>query len=126
MISYGVYRLVHFLGIFLLLTALGGAAMRAMTSAGVASTEADRKPVRRLVAATHGIAMLLILVGGFGMLARIDVGFPGWIVGKLLVWMALGAMLGLTARLAGRARALWFAIPVLAFIAGWLAYTKPF
>ncbi|HEX6589193.1 MAG TPA: hypothetical protein VF039_09230 [Longimicrobiales bacterium] len=126
MISYGVYRLVHFLGIFLLLTALGGAAMRAMASAGVASTEADRKPLRRLVAATHGIAMLLILVGGFGMLARLDVGFPGWIVGKLLVWMALGAMLGLTVRLAGRARALWFAIPVLAFVAAWLAYTKPF
>lgn len=125
MISYGVYRLIHFLGVFLLLTALGGAAMRAMLSAGVASSEADRKSVRRLVAATHGSAMLLILIGGFGMLARLDVGFPGWIVAKLLVWMALGAMLGLAGRLAGRARMLWFAIPVLAFIAGWLAYTKP-
>ena len=126
MISYGVYRLIHFLGVFLLLTALGGAAMRGMLSAGAAETEGNRKSIRRLVAASHGIAMLLILVGGFGMLARLDVGFPGWIVGKLVVWMALGAMLGLTARLAGRARMLWFAIPVLAFIAAWIAYTKPF
>ena len=126
MISYGVYRLVHFLGIFLLLTALGGAAMRGMLSGGAPSSEGDRKPLRRLVAATHGIAMLLILVGGFGMLARLDVGFPGWVVGKIVVWMALGAMLGLTARLAGRARMLWFEIPVLAFVAAWIAYTKPF
>ena len=126
MISYGVYRLIHFFGVFLLLTALGGAAMRGMLSAGATSSEADRKKVRRLIAATHGIAMLLILVGGFGMLARLDVGFPGWIIGKLLVWMALGAMLGLTGRLAARARMLWVAIPVLAFVAAWLAYTKPF
>ena len=126
MISYGVYRLIHFLGIFLLLTALGGAAMRGMLSGAAGTSEADRRPVRRLVAATHGIAMLLILVGGFGMLARLDAGFPGWIVGKIVVWMALGSMLGLANRLAGRARALWFAIPVLAFIAAWIAYTKPF
>jgi hypothetical protein len=125
MISYDVYRLIHFLGIFLLLTALGGAAMRAMLSVGVPTSEADRKPVRRLVAATHGVALLLILVGGFGMLARLEIGFPGWIVAKLLVWLALGAMVALIGRLAGRARMLWFAIPVLAFIAGWLALTKP-
>lgn len=126
MISYGVYRLIHFFGIFLLLTALGGAAMRGMLSAGATTSEADRRNIRRLLAASHGIAMLLILVGGFGMLARLDVGFPGWIVGKLVVWMALGAMLALTARLAARARMLWIAIPVLAFVAAWLAYTKPF
>jgi hypothetical protein len=70
--------------------------------------------------------MLMILVGGFGMLARLDVGFPNWIIGKLVIWLALGAMLGFANKLVGSARSLWFAVPVLAFIAAWLAYTKPF
>ena len=131
MISYGVYRLIHFFGIFLLLTSLGGAVMRGMM--GTVSTTAlstdggasDRR-MRRLVALSHGIAMLLILTGGFGMLARLDIGMPGWVFGKLAVWLALGAMLALARRLVGAARALWLAVPVLALIAAWLAYTKPF
>ena len=131
MISYGVYRLIHFFGIFLLITSLGGAVMRGMM--GTVSTTAlatdggvaDRR-MRRLLALSHGIAMLLILVGGFGMLARLDIGFPMWIVGKLAVWLALGAMLGLARKLVGSARMLWFAVPVLALVAAWLAYTKPF
>ena len=131
MISYGVYRLIHFFGIFLLVTSLGGAVMRSMMRGAAAlntSGEVDAlaRQTRRLVAASHGVALLLILVGGFGMLARLDVGFPGWVVGKLLVWLTLGALLALANRLVGRARALWFAVPVLAFVAAWLAYTKPF
>ena len=131
MISYGVYRLIHFFGIFLRLTSLGGAVMRGMM--GTVSTTAlstdggasDRR-MRRLVALSHGIAMLLILTGGFGMLARLDIGMPGWVFGKLAVWLALGAMLALARRMVGAARALWLAVPVLALIAAWLAYTKPF
>jgi len=131
MISYGVYRLIHFFGIFLLLTALGGAVMRGMmgtvaTTALATDAGASDKRMRRLIALSHGVAMLLILIGGFGMLARLDVGFPGWIAGKLVVWLALGAMLALANRLAPRARMLWFAVPVLAFVAAWIAYTKPF
>ena len=131
MISYGVYRLIHFFGIFLLITSLGGAVMRAMmgtvatTALATDGGAADRR-MRRLLAMSHGGALLLILLGGFGMLARLDVGFPGWIVGKLAVWLALGAMLTLANRMFRSARMLWFAIPVLAFVAAWLAYTKPF
>ena len=127
MIPYGVYRLIHFFGIFLLLTALGGAAMRAMMGIGAFERAGDADGrLRKLLGATHGFALLFILVGGFGMLARLDTGFPGWVWGKLAIWLVLGGLLALTNRLAGRARMLWFAIPVLAFAAAWLAYTKPF
>ena len=132
MISYGVYRLLHFFGIFLLLTSLGGAVMRAMVGAtrtaeaGVAADETAGRRLRRLIGISHGVAMFLILLGGFGMLARLDIGMPGWIVGKLVVWLVLGGLLGAATRMAGRARVLWFAIPVLGLVAAWLAYTKPF
>ena len=46
-----------------------------------------------------GSAMFLIILGGFGMLARLEIhgGFPGWIYAKLALWvvatLALGAAL---------------------------------
>ena len=133
MIPYGVYRLVHFFGIFLLLTALGGGVMRAILTASPvpeSGTDADRAAaaarMRRLIAISHGVALLLILLGGFGMLARLDIGFPAWIVAKLAVWLLLGAGLTLATRMAGSARLIWFAIPVLGLVAAWLAYVKPF
>ena len=136
MISYGVYRLVHFFGVFLLLTALGGGVIRSMLGGvarapdagpdGAGGDDRAARRLRRLLAISHGVALFLILLGGFGMLARLDIGMPGWIFGKLAVWLLLGGLLAATNRLAGRARALWFAIPVLALVAAWLAYTKPF
>ena len=145
MISYGVYRLIHFFGIFLLLTALGGAVTRAMlgdtrapargvlpgtgggsASDGIASEESVSRRLRRLLGISHGVALFLILLGGFGMLARLDVGMPAWIIAKIGVWIALGGLLAAARRMEGRARALWFAIPVLGLVAAWLAYTKPF
>lgn len=133
MIPYGVYRLVHFFGVFLLLTALGGGVMRAIlagTPAPQAGTDAERLAAaarsRRLIAISHGVALLLILLGGFGMLARLDIGFPVWVMAKLVVWLALGAGLTLASRMAGSARLIWFAIPVLGLVAAWLAYVKPF
>lgn len=130
MIPYGVYRLVHFLGIFLLLTALGGAVMRAILAGGTAAAQAGAdtavRRTRRLIAISHGVALLLILLGGFGMLARLDIGFPLWIAAKLGLWLLLGVALTVTHRMAGSARALWFAIPGIALLAAWLAYVKPF
>lgn len=135
MISYGVYRLVHFFGIFLLLTSLGGAVMRAMLTGarrndtGTLADEAaalSARRLRRLLGVTHGSALFLILLGGFGMLARLEIGMPGWIFGKLGVWVLLGGILALANRLGARARSLWIAVPVLGLVAAWLAYSKPF
>ena len=145
MISYGVYRLIHFFGIFLLLTALGGAVTRAMLGGArapagggapstggppapdaVSADEGSSRRLRRLLGISHGVALFLILLGGFGMLARLDIGMPGWVIAKIGVWLLLGGLLAAARRMAGRARALWFAIPVLGLVAAWLAYTKPF
>ena len=134
MISYGVYRLIHFFGIFLLLTALGGAVMRSILggarpaavepATGGTDDEVARR-LRRLIGISHGVALFLILLGGFGMLARLDIGMPAWIWAKLGVWLLLGGLIAAANRLGARARTLWIAIPVLALVAAWLAYTKP-
>jgi hypothetical protein len=123
MISYGIYRLVHILGILILFLALGGLSIHAAHGAG---DEARRK--RRLVMMTHGVGLFVILLGGFGMLARlgINAGFPGWIWTKLAIWVLLGALVALPLRFPVLARPLWLIVPLLGTTAAYMAFYKPF
>lgn len=125
MISYATYRIIHLFGIFVLFLALGAQTLGAMTD-GARLTNGARK----LLAITHGVALLVILFGGFGLLARIGIAhgtaWPGWIWLKLGIWLLLGAMLMVLRRVQGLARPLWFLLPILGGIAAYAAIYKPF
>jgi len=121
---YTVYKLMHFLGIFLLITALAATSMHALR--GGSRTD---NPYRRTLGITHGVAVLLILTGGFGMLARLGVmhgALPNWIYAKLAIWVALAAAMMVPYRGQRYARALLIVVPVLAVAAGAVALYKPF
>ena len=121
---YGVYKLMHFLGIFMLITALAATSMHVLRGGGRADN-----PYRRTLGITHGVAVLLILTGGFGMLARLGVmhgALPNWIYAKLAIWVALAAAIMVAYRGQRQARALLVVVPVLAVAAGAVALYKPF
>ena len=121
---YATYKLLHFLGIFVMLTALAAASMHVLRG----GARADM-PHRKWFAAAHGVAALLVLTGGFGMLARIGVmhgALPGWVYLKLVMWIALGGALFLAYRGQGWAKALLIAVPLLALAGGAVALYKPF
>jgi len=128
MISYTVYKVVHYVGLFVLVAAL---------SAGLARLAAPRArgetpdPWARRLGAVHGIALLLVLTGGFGMLARLDVTgsvalLPGWVWAKVTIWVVLGGILTLGRRRREWAPVLLVGVPVLAALAGLIALAKPF
>ncbi len=114
------YKVLHLLGVLLAFTALGGATLRA-----VAGTR-DDAPGRKLALATHGIALLLILISGFGMLAKLSYGFPLWVWLKIVVWLLIGAAIAVVRRMPQHAVALWYALPLLGATAAYLAIYKPF
>ena len=58
-----IYKLIHYLGIFFLLSGLGGLIF------------AEREHLK-LAVISHGIGLLLIVLGGFGMQAKMHLGFP--------------------------------------------------
>ena len=66
MLSRDFYNVVRVVGIILLMSALGGVAMHAL----VGGTQ-EQNTARRLVVPLHALGAFLILLGGFGMLARI-------------------------------------------------------
>ena len=121
--SYQFYKFFHFFGIALLFTSLGGALVR-----GMLKDEAKNAQVRKLITISHGIALLLILVAGFGMLARTGTSMTApWIYIKLFIWFLLGGVLALIHRVRGRASTvLWILLPILAAISGYVAISKPF
>lgn len=124
MLPYTFYKVVHLIGIALVVSALGGTAVHAM-SGGTKQTNG----ARGLQAALHGVGALLILVGGFGMLARLGFShgamFPGWLIVKLLVWVTAAALLFVPYRKPSLARPIYLAVPVLVGLATYMAVYKP-
>jgi hypothetical protein len=123
-VSYPFYKIMHFVGIFVMLVALAATCMHA----AMGGTKAEN-PFRKALGAAHGIAALLILTGGFGMLARMGIvqgGLPVWVLLKITIWVALAAAMALPYLSRTWARGLLVAMPVLAALAGATALLKPF
>ncbi|MGW8282098.1 MAG: hypothetical protein ACWGON_02255 [Gemmatimonadota bacterium] len=124
MIPLNVYKLVHILGILLVFSSYGGLVLNALNG-GSKSTNSGR----RLVTFSYGIGLFLILLGGFGMLARLGVvegGLPGWIWLKLTLWVVIGGLFAIPYRKPEASRLLWFLGPALGLVAAWAALFKPF
>ncbi len=126
MISYTVYKIIHYGGIFTAVAALG--AFLTLSAAG--GTPLVREPWSKRLVAAHGAGLFLVLLGGFGMLARLEVTqgltLPGWVWAKLAIWVILGALVTLAKRRPEGAGWMLLALPALAVLAGAVALTKPF
>lgn len=124
--SYPVYKVLHLLGILAVFTALGAVAMLALRSGSDAD---DDRPVRKVLMMVHGVGLLVVVVAGFGLMARKGMAqpaaWPTWIYGKIAIWLALGAAVGFIRRAGGRA--LWWVVvlPLLGTLAAWLAIMQP-
>jgi len=112
MLSYGTYKIIHMVGLALLFFGLGSMLGKA----------------RFLAFLSHGLGLLLLVVGGFGMAARLGLvhSLPGWIYAKLFIWLLFGLSISLMKR-----RPQWANKSVVLFVglvalAAWLANTKPF
>lgn len=122
MFSYAVYKIVHLIGVLMVFMALGAVIANAISRQ---TAHAWRRPI----AITHGVGMLLSLVGGFGLLARLGIahgGLPGWIYAKLGIWLFFGALIAVIGRRPGWAKIMWPVILVFGGVAAYLAGSKPF
>ena len=125
MFSHQLYNVLHIVGLVLLMLALGGIAFTT-DSAASQHTSAGRRAVLLI----HGAGMFLILLGGFGMLARLglvdDSSWPAWLWVKIGVWGTLGLAAFVPTRFPRAARPLLVIVPVLAGVAAYMAIYKPF
>ncbi len=109
--DYTTYKIIHLIGVAALAIGLGGAI------AGGGN--------RKLFSALQGIALLIMLVSGFGLLARLHLGFPHFAIVKVVLWVVIGLLPMLLRRLnlpivAG----ICISLTLIAILA-WLGVTKP-
>ncbi len=116
--SYEFYKFLHVFSVLLLFTSLG-------TLAAAANSDSGR--LRKLAGIAHGIALTLILVAGFGLLARLSLmaAIPIWVWLKMGLWLALALIVIPLRRKPEWATALWLLVPVLGGLAVWAAILKP-
>ena len=124
MLSRDFYNVIHIVGIILLMSSLGGVAMHAL----IGGTQAQNT-ARRLVVWLHALGAFLILLGGFGMLARTGFvhggSFPGWLWVKIVVWTSLSAVPLLPYRRPYMSKLLLLALPVFGGLAAYMGIYKP-
>jgi len=115
MLSVAAYKVVHILGVLLVFVAFGAAL-----------GDGSRK---KLASMTHGIGLLIVLIAGFGAMARLGISGPGnwplWIWLKLLIWLVLGAAMTVAKKSPAAAKALWWLLPLVGASAAYLALFKP-
>ena len=119
MIPYVSYKLLHVVGLLLLFSGMGGQLLGSVS-------ERDRAPKGATI--LHGVGLFAMLVGGFGMMARLGVQWPwpGWLIVKLGVWLAIGALPVVVRRQLLSRTLAWWVAAVLGALAAWLAINKPF
>ena len=117
--SYEFYRVLHVVGIILLFTSLGTL---------TATAGSSKKNFQRIAGIAHGVALVIVLVAGFGLLARLGMfgSIPTWAWIKLFLWLALGMVIIPLKRKPELGLVVWTGLPIIGAIAAWLAITKPF
>ncbi len=77
-----IYKVIHLLGIMGVFTAVSALIMQGASS-----------PNRKPIMIVHGVAWFLVMLGGFGMLARYDIPFfHWWTLSKLAILVFFGAV----------------------------------
>ena len=117
--NYETYRIIHFIGLFTLMFAFGS------LFTGEKSTKA--------AAIGHGIGLVLILFGGFGMMGVLSTGYkssygtamPTWLILKIVIWLMFGGCMVLAKRRLIKGAAAWILIIALGSASAYLALKKP-
>ena len=118
-----LYEIIHVIGMAMLFVAIGGVAVHA-ANGGTNTNSATQ----RLVSIVFGVGSFLILLGGFGMMARLGLvrGMPpAWLIVKMLIWLLLSGIVLLPYRRPALARPFLLLLPLLAGLAVYMALYKP-
>ena len=121
--DHSLLRLLHLIGLMLVVMGLSGMAFAARAGFG-----SERTMLRRAAALFHGIGLLVIIATGFMMLPQL--GYhgdpPTFVKIKLVIFLLLGGAISLAARWT---RGIWIVLPTILFLCGFAAYLgvfKPF
>jgi hypothetical protein len=107
------YSFLHIASMFLFV---------AMTQRALAAPKArESKPLR--ITAVVGV---IGLVAAFGLIAKLKIGWPGWVIAKLVIWIAIAAIPGIVKGKPELAPKMTMVVIALVVAAVYLVVYKPF
>jgi hypothetical protein len=120
--SYEFYKVLHLTGVILTFSGLIG-----LLTVRMSGTALEGK-TKTLVFISHGLGLLMALVGGFGLLARLGMAqsMPHWVYVKLVIWLFLGGAISVVKRKGHMGWPLYGVLIALFVVASYLAVSKPF
>ncbi len=110
----GIYKIIHFVGLIVLFLGIGS----------LISSDPKKPAALRRPAMIHGIGLLLLLISGFGLQAKLNLGFPAWLIGKLVILLLLGAMIVIIKRKLLPPPAAYLVAIILGAIAAYLGFAN--
>lgn len=109
-----IFRIVHIVAVMLLL---------GITFVAIANPLAEH---RKKVLMYSGIASLIVVLTGFGLLGSQHMGVPPWAIVKALCWLTISALAGIAYRVKGKERLLFSLASGAMFFAVVMVSLKPF
>lgn len=110
----GIYKIIHFVGLIVFFTGIGS----------LLALDPKRPAALRRPAMIHGVGLLLLLVSGFGLQAKLKLGFPGWFIAKLAILIVLGAMIAVIKRKLMPTPIVYLLVIVLGSAAAYLGFSN--
>lgn len=117
--SLPVYHFLHLIGLIFIFIGFGG----------LLSSEGAKKAMK-----WHGIGLVISLVAGFGMLAKMSKGLPEgapsiysqhWVIAKFVLWLVLGFLPVLAKRRVLNASVVVLIAAIIGATLAYLGYFKP-
>ena len=105
------YKIIHLIGISVLALGVGG-----MLAGG-----SNRRPF----AICQGVGLVVMLVSGFGLLAKLQLGFPHFAIVKTVLWVVIALLPVLARRLKLPVVPAMLISLTLVGIMAWLGVMKP-
>ena len=119
--DYPTLKIIHLTG--LALTFMGLSGILGIKVGGMA-------PLRKrlIFHFAFGIGLLTLLITGFALASTLGVlkTAPGWLKGKLVIWLLVGGSMALATRLSRYTGVVLVVFALLVLAAAWLAIDKPF
>ena len=116
--SYEFYKWLHVSAFALLLLSLGG-----LTVGGFLKAP-DRLRKRALM--FNGVALVLLFVAGFGLIAKGGFSWGFWLYTKISLWLVFGLLPFFIKRFTSKAPYWMFLILILSFVMVGLGVWKPY
>lgn len=110
------FKLFHIIGAFCLFLGFGG----------LLAIGENRPHINKLVSALNGAGLLLLFVAGFGMQGMGKMGFPLWLIIKIVIWLGMIFLFVFAKKGKIPTKAAVIIALVLGGIITWLCVLKPF